>query len=72
MSPDKNHIHHKLLNLGLTHKRSTGLIISYFLFIIAVAYFLRHMDVNRLLAVIMTLGFIGAYLPIFLLRFKKD
>lgn len=72
MSPDKNHIHHKLLNLGLSHKRSTSLIISYFLFIIAVAYFLRHLDVNQLLVVIMILGFLGAYLPIFLLRFKKD
>ena len=72
MSPDKNHIHHKLLNLGLSHKRSTALIISYFLLIIAVTYCLRHLNVNQLLIIIMMLGFMGAYLPIFLLRFKKD
>lgn len=72
MSPDKNHIHHKLLNLGLTHKRSTAYIIAYFLLIISVTYFFRHFNVNQLLVIILGLGFIGAYLPIFLLRFRKD
>lgn len=72
LSPDKNHIHHKLLNLDLTHKRSTAYIIAYYLFIIVVAYFSRHLNVNVLLSLIMVLGFLGAYLPIFLLRFKKD
>jgi UDP-N-acetylmuramyl pentapeptide phosphotransferase/UDP-N-acetylglucosamine-1-phosphate transferase len=71
-SADKNHIHHKLLNLGLTHRRSTAYIITYFLMIIIVAYFLRHLDVNHLLMIIMALGFLGAYLPIVLLKFKKD
>ena len=72
MSPDKNHIHHKLLNLGLTHKRSTAYIIAYFLLIVGITYFFRHFNVNQLLVIILILGFIGAYLPIFLLRFKKD
>ncbi len=72
LSPDKNHIHHKLLNLGLTHKRSTAYIIAYFLLIVTVAYFLRHFDINQLLVFIMILGFLGAYLPILLLKFKKD
>ncbi|PZU86539.1 MAG: undecaprenyl/decaprenyl-phosphate alpha-N-acetylglucosaminyl 1-phosphate transferase [Chryseobacterium sp.] len=72
MSPDKNHIHHKMLNLGLTHRRSTAYIIIYYLCIVFVAYFLRHLSVNNLLVIIMALGFLGAYLPIFLLRFKKD
>lgn len=72
MSPDKNHIHHKLLNLGLTHKRSTAYIIAYFLLIVGITYFFRHFNVNQLLVIILILGFIGAYLPIFLLRFRKD
>lgn len=72
LSPDKNHIHHKLLNLDLTHKRSTAYIITYFIFVVLVAYFFRHSDINILLLIIMALGFLGAYLPIFLLRFKKD
>jgi UDP-N-acetylmuramyl pentapeptide phosphotransferase/UDP-N-acetylglucosamine-1-phosphate transferase len=72
LSADRNHIHHKVINLGLSHRRSTAYIIAYYLFIIIVAYFLRHINVNVLLLVIVTLGFLGAYLPIFLLRFKKD
>ncbi|SDE82566.1 glycosyltransferase family 4 protein [Epilithonimonas hungarica] len=72
LSPDKNHIHHKLLNLGLTHRRSTAYIVAYYIFIIVVVYFLRHLKINQLLIVVMLLGFLGAYLPIILLRFKKD
>jgi len=72
LSADKNHIHHKLLNLGLTHRRSTAYIITYYLITIAVVYFLRHLSVNQLLVIVMLMGFVGAYLPIFLLRFKKD
>ena len=70
-SADKNHIHHKMLNLGLTHRRCTAYIIVYYLFIILAAYFLRHINVNNLLIIIILLGFLGAYLPIFLFRFKQ-
>jgi UDP-N-acetylmuramyl pentapeptide phosphotransferase/UDP-N-acetylglucosamine-1-phosphate transferase len=63
LEADKNHIHHKLLKLGLSHKKATFCIILYFLFIVAVAYFLRHIEVNFLLGIVLTLGFIGAYLP---------
>ena len=34
---DKNHIHHSLLKLGLTHRRSTVYILMYYLFIVSVA-----------------------------------
>ena len=60
---DKNHIHHKLLRLGLTHKRATLYIILYYIFIVIVAYLLRHLEVNLLLLIIIGLGFLGAYLP---------
>lgn len=71
---DKNHIHHSLLELGLTHRRSTFYIILYYLFIVGVAFYLRHINVNVLLLVIIFLGFIGAYIPkvIFLTRKKAN
>ena len=68
---DKNHIHHKLLKLGITHKRATLYIISYYLFIVIVSYFLRHLEVNLLLIIILILGFIGAYLPNFFMKKKN-
>jgi UDP-N-acetylmuramyl pentapeptide phosphotransferase/UDP-N-acetylglucosamine-1-phosphate transferase len=69
---DKNHIHHKLLKLNLTHRRSTFYIILYYLMIVGVAYYLRHIDVNLLLLVIISLGFFGAYLPDLLYRLRNN
>jgi UDP-GlcNAc:undecaprenyl-phosphate GlcNAc-1-phosphate transferase len=60
---DKNHIHHKLLKLDITHRRSTFYIIIYYLMIVIVAYYLRHININMLLLIIILLGFFGAYLP---------
>ena len=68
---DKNHIHHSLLKLGLTHRRSTVYILMYYLFIVSVAYFYRHINVNVLLLIIVILGFIGAYLPKLILLLRK-
>ncbi|WP_419869609.1 glycosyltransferase family 4 protein [Chryseobacterium sp. CT-SW4] len=69
---DKNHIHHKLLKLNLTHRRSSFYIIAYYLFIVISAYFLRHMNINLLLLIILALGFIGAYLPDFIYMLKNN
>jgi UDP-N-acetylmuramyl pentapeptide phosphotransferase/UDP-N-acetylglucosamine-1-phosphate transferase len=68
---DKNHIHHKLLKLNLTHRRSTFYIIVYYVMIVGIAYYLRHINVNLLLLVILSLGFLGAYLPDLLYRLKN-
>lgn len=72
LDADKNHVHHKLLNLGLTHRRSTAYILAYYLFIVAVAYYLRHINVNLLLLTVVVLGFIGAYIPDVILRYRKS
>lgn len=69
---DKNHIHHSLLSLGLTHRRSTFYIIMYYLFVIVVAYSLRHLENNILLLIIIGLGFLGAYIPKMILNFRKS
>lgn len=63
---DKNHIHHRLLKLNLTHRRSSGYIIMYYLFVVGLAYCLRHTNVNLLLFIIIVLGFLGAYIPYFI------
>lgn len=70
---DKNHIHHKLLQLDLTHRRASFYIICYYLFIVTITYCFRHTNVNLLLLIILFLGFLGAYIPdiILLLRNNK-
>lgn len=67
---DKNHIHHKLLKMGFSHKRATLYIISYYLLIVLVAYIFRHIENNSLLVLIISLGFLGAYLPDILMKKK--
>lgn len=71
---DKNHIHHRLLKLNLTHRRSSFYIIMYYLFVVSLAYYLRHLNVNLLLFIIVLLGFLGAYIPQFfyILRHFKN
>ncbi|NML69483.1 undecaprenyl/decaprenyl-phosphate alpha-N-acetylglucosaminyl 1-phosphate transferase [Chryseobacterium sp. RP-3-3] len=69
---DKNHIHHKLLKLDLTHRRSTFYIIVYYLMIVTVAYYLRHININLLLLIIILLGFFGAYLPDIIYRLRNN
>lgn len=69
---DKNHIHHKLLKLNLTHRRSSFYIILYYLFVVSVAYCFRHINVNLLLGVIIFLGFLGAYIPDFIYLLKNN
>lgn len=69
---DKNHIHHQLLKLNLTHRRSTSYIITYYLFIVAFAYYFRHINANLLLFLILGLGFIGAYLPSLVLKLQRN
>ena len=69
---DKNHIHHSLLELGLTHRRSSAYIMVYYLFVVLVAYFYRHINVNYLLVLVLTLGFIGAYIPRLILYLRKE
>lgn len=68
---DKNHIHHKVVNLNITHRRASFYIIIYYMFIVLVAYLLRHINVNYLLAIVVSLGFIGAYIPNLILYLRK-
>ena len=68
---DKNHIHHSLLELGLTHRLSVFYIMIYYILIIVVTYYLRHLNVNLLILIVFVLGFIGIYLPKLILIYKK-
>lgn len=69
---DRNHIHHKVVDLGITHRRASFYIIVYYLFIIVVAYLLRHINNNILLVIVLLVGFLGAYIPDILKFFGGD
>ncbi|MGB5665358.1 MAG: hypothetical protein WBM53_00815, partial [Maribacter sp.] len=70
-SPDRNHIHHRLLDLGLTHKQATSLIFVGNVLIIEFAFLLGDLYINAQLFICVCLGSI-LYLSPFLKVFEKS
>ena len=60
-SPDRNHIHHFLLDLGLNHKQITLACVSANVVFIVLAYFLRNLGTTAVIGVlaVSALSFVG-------------
>ncbi len=60
-SPDRNHIHHFLLDLGLNHKQITLACVSANVAFIALAYFLRNLGTTAVIGILAAsaLSFVG-------------
>ena len=71
-SPDMNHIHHKFLKLGYSHKVITGIIASYNLLLIATVYMLRPLNNHYLAFYIITMVALFMVLPQLILWFRKS
>ena len=52
-SADRNHIHHRLLDLGLSHKKATLTLAIINILVIALAYFIRDLYINLQLYILM-------------------
>jgi UDP-N-acetylmuramyl pentapeptide phosphotransferase/UDP-N-acetylglucosamine-1-phosphate transferase len=64
--PDKNHIHHVLLNLGFSHTRATLLLSIYSLLFIGLALLTMNFQYQTVLLVI--IAFASVCLPSFILK----
>jgi len=71
--PDKQHIHHKLLDLGLSHGKAV-LIIAVFniLFIALVIYLSQFVSIRRLLLIVLLISVIVFYIPSLLIKKRKN
>ena len=56
-SPDRTHIHHFLLDLGLSHRMVTITCVTLNIAFIAMAYFLRHLGTTTLLGILLVSAF---------------
>lgn len=65
--PDKNHIHHKFLDLGFSHLKSSLLIVFINVLMVVSIYCLRDQDVNLLIIILLIAG---CLLPSFPLIYK--
>jgi UDP-N-acetylmuramyl pentapeptide phosphotransferase/UDP-N-acetylglucosamine-1-phosphate transferase len=66
--PDRNHIHHILIDLGLTHMQATGSLVSFNILMILLIFFLQGIKGEFLLALILIIPFIFTYT---LVRFRE-
>lgn len=69
-SPDRNHIHHRLLDLGLSHKQSTLFITVSNLILVGSAFLISGLNINVQLVICVVLG-IALYLSPFMKMFEK-
>ena len=69
-SPDSNHIHHRLLDLGLTHKQGTALVFIANVLIIELAFLLGDLYINVQLVICVSMGSILYLIP-FLTIFER-
>ena len=74
-SPDKTHIHHYLLQLGLSHFQSTMVLFFASMCFIFISWYLRTLSVAWLLLVLFIVATILSLIPILLVEkrtYKKD
>ena len=67
-SADKNHIHHHLLRLGLSHNKATLLILVYTILITVLSCLLLELNINLAFVVLLTVAVFCICLPTFLER----
>ena len=69
-SADKNHIHHRLMCLGISHKQCTLMLALVNVFVIVVAFLIRDLNINTQFLIIATLIPVLGLLPCLLGREK--
>lgn len=69
---DKNHIHHNLISLGLSHLSSTLIIITYTILVTFITYNLLSQDIYIPLIFLSLCSIIFAFLPMLLINIKKS
>ena len=65
-SADKNHIHHHLLRLGLSHRQATLVILVYTILITSISCLLLELNINLAFFVLLTVSVFCIFLPTFL------
>jgi len=67
-SADKNHIHHHLLRLGLSHRKATLVVIVYTIFITCVSFYISGIDINVAFILLLLISVFVICLPSFLIK----
>ncbi len=68
---DRSHIHHKLIDLGYSHKKVTLILVLYNIIFIGVVFFLQHIGILLLTLTTLVICTIAFYIPIYLIHRKE-
>tara|TARA_Y100000739_G_C20607428_1_gene466459 strand:+ start:545 stop:1645 length:1101 start_codon:yes stop_codon:yes gene_type:complete len=72
LNPDKNHIHHRLLELGLSHMKASLIIMLFNLLFVFMVYSLRNIGSMELLLVEITVASAFTSIPSIIIRRKNN
>ena len=72
LNGDKNHIHHNLIRLGLSHMSSTLIIITYTILVTFITYNLLSQDIYIPLIFLSLCSLVVAFSPMLLINIKKS
>lgn len=60
-SPDRNHLHHLIVDLGFSHLQTTGLLIAFNISVIAFVFNMQKVRSEITLTILLVLCFLGTY-----------
>ncbi len=69
--PDKNHIHHRLLDLGLSHAKITIIMIIANLIFVLLAFHMKDTGIDKFILLIVSLALFVSSVP-FLIKTKEE
>jgi UDP-GlcNAc:undecaprenyl-phosphate/decaprenyl-phosphate GlcNAc-1-phosphate transferase len=69
---DKNHIHHKMLQIGLSHAKATYILLLVNALFIGLVFFLsQYVSIRRLMLIILVLAVYFSYIPSVILIYRE-
>jgi UDP-GlcNAc:undecaprenyl-phosphate GlcNAc-1-phosphate transferase len=71
-APDRNHIHHRLLDLGMSHRTASFTLYITSIFFIAVTFLLRKMHSMELLSLVVLAALLLNFIPFIVRSFKTS
>jgi len=70
--PDKKHVHHRLLELGLNHIQASMTLVILNVFFIVISLMLSHLGTMILTALLLAIAAILSYIPVYLLKKRNN
>lgn len=72
LNPDRNHIHHRLLDIGFSHMKTSLIIMTFNILFVVMVYYLRNIGSLNLLGVEILVAGVFSFIPSLILRNRNS